>query len=59
MPLVNPRLYKSALNKEMKQKRKEAMVEKELQAKEEEDHQASEQVHDPVASIPTEAKEDP
>lgn len=24
MPLVNPRLYKSTLNKEMKQKRKEA-----------------------------------
>ena len=58
MPLVNPRLYKSALNKEMKQKRKEAMVEKELQAKAEEEHQVSEQVANPVVSIPTEARED-
>ena len=31
MPLVNPRLYKSAQNKEMKQKRKEEKAERELQ----------------------------
>ena len=30
MPLVNPRLYKSAQNKEMKKKRKEEKAEQEL-----------------------------
>ena len=46
MPLVNPRLYKSTLNKEMKQKRKEAQLEKELQeqsAKKQADKNVSEE----------------
>ena len=58
MPLVNPRLYKSAQNKEIKRKRKEEKAEKELQTvakKAEVEKQPSAKAEASVRSI---AKED-
>ena len=58
MPLVNPRLYKSAQNKEMKKKRKEEKAEQELLTaakKAQIEKQASEKA---ISSVLTDAKED-